>query len=400
MEYDPLHPDVIADPYPYLAHLRENDPVHKVKKRDMWILTRYEDVLAAARDAKTFSSEGLMTTLMGEFEVVPETPFFLSTDPPRHTHYRRIVNQSFNARLLRSFEPTVRELVDELLDRIGEQEEFDIIDRFTVPLPILVISDIIGVERDMQGAFRRWTTDIIESQNWPMASEPPSEADKDRVRATIKEFRGYFLDQMNEVRRRPREDFISWLVKFGDQDDALNEMEMLSILTTMLLGGSETTYKFIGNMLLALFDHPQQFQLVRDDPSLTANAVEECIRFDGPSLMIPRRTTTEAAIGGKVIPAGKVVFLCWASSSRDRSRWGTDADELNVRRNCNGHLGFGVGHHFCPGAILARSESKAALEAVIRRYSSITCKKDGLVRDKSYFIRGLAKMPVVVTRAA
>ena len=392
-EYDPFDPYCHANPHEYLRYLRDNDPVYEVKNRGFWILTRYDDVLAAVKDIETFSSAGMMKTLMGEFEIVPECPFFMSLDPPEHTRYRGLVNDTFNPRLLRTFEPNALEIVEELLDHLEGMDEVDLVQEFTNPLPVNVISDVVGVPRSDQLMFRDWMNSIIESQNWPFATEAPTEDQKEHMRGVIKDFRQYFVDQIAEVRKRPREDFISNLVKKSDTEGTLSDLEMISTLTIVLLGGSETTFKLIGSMFLALLKHPDQLEELRNDSSLVSGAVEEAVRYDGPALMLPRYTAQDAVVSGTKIPAGVPVFLGFGSANRDERKF-SNPDVYDIHRDTTGHLGFGLGHHYCLGAPLARIEAKLAVEGMLKRFSKIELIESGVVRDQSWYIRGLSNMPV------
>lgn len=390
MEYNPLAPEVKANPYPYYAALRDTAPAYYVESLDCWAISRYADVNHVLRTPQLFSSEILFTALLGEMNPVPEALSLISSDPPDHTRLRKLVNKAFTPRIVRSLRPWVQEVTRTQLDQVVGQTEFDLVTALTIPLPVIVIAEMLGVEPERRADFKRWSNDIINAANRAYSAE-----DKAQIEQSITEFRTYFEDTIAERRRTPQEDLITALVRAEEENDTLTAGEVLSLTVLLLIAGNETTTNLIGNMMLALLTHPDQLAKVQADPTLIPQVVEEALRYDGPVQGIFRQATQAVEIAGTTIPAQALVFPLFASANHDATRF-PDPERFDMSRTLDGHFGFGFGLHFCLGAQLARLEAEVALEELLARYASFSYRAEEVAHTESFFLRGLATLPLRV----
>jgi cytochrome P450 len=390
MDYNPFAPAVKENPYPYYAYLRRHAPVYQVEPFGFRAISRYNDVDYVVRNPQIFSSAALFTVMLGDLNPVPEAPSLISSDPPVHTRLRKLVNRAFTPRLISALEPRIREITSQLIAQVPGSE-FDLITDLAIPLPVIVIAEMLGVEPDRRGDFKRWSDDIVYAVN--MASGGIAEEDRARIRQSIAEFRAHFQNTIEARRQEPREDLISALVRAEEEQQALTADEILGLTTLVLIAGNETTTNLIGNAVLALLDHPAELAKVRADPSLVPNLVEETLRYDTPVQNIFRQTTGDVEMAGTTIPAGTPLLLLYGSANRDERKF-PDPDRFDVTRDTQGHLGFGYGIHYCLGAPLARLEGKVALEALLFHLPPWSRKEDSLQRVDSFLVRGVKTLPL------
>ena len=392
MDYNPFAPEVKENPYPYYAYLRRHAPAYRVEPFGFWAISRYEDVDYAVRNPQLFSSATLFEVMLGDLNPVPEAPSLISSDPPVHTRLRKLVNRAFTPRLIAALEPRIREIASQLIAQVATGSEFDLIADLTIPLPVIVIAEMLGVEPDRRDNFKRWSDDLVSAIN--MASGGIAEEDRSRIRQSIAEFRTYFQHTIEARRREPREDLISGLVRAEEEQQALTADEILGLTTLLLIAGNETTTNLIGNAVLALLDHPAELAKVRADPALVPNLVEETLRYDTPVQNIFRQTTRDVELAGTAIPAGAPLLLLYGSANRDERKF-PDPDRFDVTRDTQGHLGYGYGIHYCLGAPLARLEGKVALEALLFQLPPWSRKEDRMQRVDSFLVRGVKTLPLV-----
>ncbi len=390
MEYNPFLPEVKENPYPYYAHLREHAPAYHIEGLGFWALSRYDDVDFVLKNPSLFSSSTLLATLIGDLDPVPEAPSLVSCDPPDHTRLRKLVNKAFTPSIIRSLGPRIREVAQDLVRQIAGQSEFDLVHDLSSPLPVIVIAEMLGVEPEDRAAFKRWSDDIILATNRQYTAE-----DEQRIRTSIAEFRAYFQETIAARRKDPREDLTTALVQAEEEAQKLNEWEVLSLLTLLLVAGNETTTNLIGNMMLALCAHPDQMKQLRADLSLIPNAIEETLRYDGPVQGIPRQLTQDVEIAETTLPTGTLVFPLIASGNRDERKF-VDSERFDITRKTDGHLAFGYGIHFCLGAQLARLETQIAFEELFARFPSFSRRDETVVRVDSLIVRGPKTLPLVV----
>ena len=393
VSYFPLDDTFQQNPFPTYARLRRKDPVHWSPTVNAWVLSLYEDVDATLRDFKRFANDSRKTRGEPPPGEAPEAPSMLSLDPPDHTRMRALVSKAFTPRAVRAMEPRIEELVHELLGELPEGEPVDIIAGLAYPLPVIVIAEMIGVLPEDRDRFKRWSDVMARTLEPTITREELSEAMDARD-----ELIEYFRAVIEERRKNPREDLVSSLVAAEEEGDRLSEAEMYSTLILLLVAGNETTTNLIGNGLLALLRHPDQYQLLRDDASLTESAVEEMLRYDSPVQTDARFVLEDVELRGKVLRRGDQVLQLIGSANRD-PRVFPEPRKLDITREENNHLAFGRGIHHCLGAPLARMEGRIAFRALADRYPRIALADPAPRFRDQVVLRGLEALPVVLHRA-
>jgi len=394
MLFDPFLPGFHADPFPYYHRLREAEPVHQ-SPLGFWVLTRYDDCVAVLRDQRFGRAgfEGFLESMYGSSvpaqERLPRSMLF--QDPPDHTRLRSLVSRAFTPRVVESLRPRVQEIVDGIIDRALEARSMEVIGDLAYPLPVTVISEMLGVPAGDRDSIKGWSADIARSLDAIGLQVDPEIVERGRVaRRAMGE---YFRALLPERRRHPRNDLLSLLIAAEEQGDKLSEGELLSTCVLLYIAGHETTVNLIGNGLLALLRNPDQLRRLREEPALAASAVEELLRYDGPVQRTARFTTVDVEIGGRAIDKGAMVVTAIGAANRDPAQF-PDPDRLDLGRADNRHIAFGFGIHFCLGAPLARLEGQVALGTLARRLPSLALAADAVEWRESQVLRGLKALPV------
>lgn len=388
MDYNPLSPEAIENPYPYYAYLREQAPVYWIAPLQAWALSRYADVDFALRNPQIFSSSGFTTQTLGDLNPTPEVPWILDMNPPDHTRLRKLANKGFLPRLIRALEPRVQEITRQLIASLRSQTEGDLVSTLSGPLPTTVIAEMLGVEAERLDDFKQWSDDVVLG-----TSRPTDEAVRDRVRKSGAALRGYFERLIERRRTDPGEDVITALVRAEEERDILSASEILALAVLLLLAGNETTTNLIGNAVRNLLSHPTELAKVRADRTLVPSLVEEILRYDSPVQLLPRVTTCEVELEGGKIPAGATVFLLLGSANRDERKF-PEPDRFDVTRNPQDHVAFGYGIHYCLGAPLARLEGRIALDSLLFDCPPFTCTREHLPQIASVIVRGVQTLPL------
>jgi cytochrome P450 PksS len=386
-----------ADPFPFLARLRASEPVYRTTLPDktvVWLLTRYDDVAALLRDER-FTKSRRSALTEDQLRKLPWTPSMfrplernmLDLDPPDHTRLRSLVHKAFTPSLVEQMRSRTQAIADELLDCVVATGEMDLIKDFALPLPMTIITEILGVPAKDHNKFHRWSQAVVS-----LSSPNPTLSVLPGVWKFIRYLRQFF-----KLRRRdPQNDLVTALIKAEEAGDKLNEDELLAMVFLLLIAGHETTVNLIGNGTLALLENPNQMRKLRDEPSLIKPAVEELLRYTSPVLMTTERYARESAmIHGVMIPQGEMMLGVLGSANRDETVF-DNPNELQITREPNRHLSFGQGIHFCLGAPLARMEAQIAFTTLLRRLPELRLKNPPLsLRWRpSIFLRGLAALPV------
>ncbi|HEX8820413.1 MAG TPA: cytochrome P450 [Archangium sp.] len=367
--FDFFHPDVINNPYPYFAELREKAPLFWMKSLQVHVLSRYEDVAYVLKNPVLFSSVDIRVNGMRREDRSQLTEFnsvsnLVSSDPPIHTRLRGLVSRAFIPKRISEMEPRVRELSQGLVAEMAAQDEFDFMDGLASPLPVTIIAEMLGIEVSRRRDFKRWSDSLISSTSESLRSGKVSE---EAVR-NGQEMSAYMTEIAERRRREPRGDLISLLVQGGEGAEALSPQEVNSFAILLLLAGNETTTNLLGNSLIALIRNPEQYEWLRRDPSLKACAAvaEETLRYDSPVLGLMRRATQDVELSGGKIPAESTVMVMMASANHDPRKF-PNPERFDPRRDTNGMLSFGHGIHFCLGAPLSRLEAPVALQELMAR---------------------------------
>ena len=389
----PLDPRYIADPYPTYRKLREQDPYHQSQLTGMLIVSRYEDVDAILRDHRRFrnsdrdwSPDSLVNTSIRR----ELTPSLLSLDPPDHTRLRGLVNRAFTPRVMARMEDHVRETAHALLDEVGDSHEFDLMSNLATLLPMVVIAEMIGVPTNDRERFKTW------SDRFARVLEPNLTAEEGRlVLETADEFERYFGPIIEERRREPTDDLVSRLAQAEEDGQKLTNEETQVTLRLLLVAGNETTTNLIGNGLRALLQHPEQLQLLREQPELIPNAIEELLRYDAPVQLDGRYLAEDVEIGGKLAKKNTRIGLTIGGANRDPEQF-SDPDRLDLTREETVNISFGRGIHHCLGAPLARLEGRIAFEVLLERFDEIEFGSREPVYKPNIVLRGLRQFPIRV----
>ena len=381
---DPLSQRDRQYPYDLYKEVRLKDPVHRMRVINGWGLTRYEDVDTVLRDHRRFSNGGRSFTGLG-----PET--LLDLDPPDHTRLRSLVSKAFTPRSVAELTPRMGEIIDELLDEIGERERFDLIEDFAFPLPVIVIAEMLGVPPEDRAQFKEWSTDIA------ITVEPIIPDDLAvRLEKSTGELFEYLEGIIAAREKSPQDDMISALIAArDDEEDRLSHDELLGTLVLLLVAGNETTRNLIGNGMYALLKNPDQLQLLRDKPELIDDAIQELLRFDPPVQLDGRLVTEDVEIGGKRLRANQRVISFIGAANRDPEAF-ANPDVLDITRPKQSHLSFGRGIHYCLGAPLAILEGKLAILALLDRFPSMRLAAEPTYRDV-LVLRGVGELLVDVS---
>ncbi len=392
------HPEVRANPYPFYAQLRSQDPVHWDEELGFWVLTRYADIALVYQDPRFSRAQGLRSGYerLPESEQVIAEPVYhcfsktmFYSDPPYHTHLRGLVNKAFTPTAVEQMHPHVQRTVDKLLDALPRNGEMDFIRDFAYPLPILVIAQMLGLPAEERGQFKKWSDDLFAI----LGSVPHSPELMEGAARSLTALTDYIIELSESRRIRPGDDLLTALVEAQENGEKLTQEELVANMVILLSAGHETTINLIGNGLLALLKNPDQMQKLRNEPELVASAVEEMMRYDNPVQIAYRSAAEDVELGGKHIRAGQLVNSVLAAGNRDPERF-SEPDRFAITRDEGRNLGFGLGIHFCLGAPLVRLEAQTAFSALLQRFPKLSLATEELEWQEHPIFRGVKSLPV------
>lgn len=387
---DLLSPDFIANPYPYYDLLRQSAPILYDPDWKLWFVSTYTDISTLLRDRR-FGRD-----MEDAPKPDPRTPFgklhqnsLMEKEPPDHTRLRGLVNKAFTPGRVEALRTHIAEIAHRLLDRLYPRHEMDLLTDFAEPLPVMVIAELLGVPQDGRAFLRPWSQAIV-----AMYELAPSREDAHKANQAVSEFSTYLQTLINERRIAPREDLISALIEAEEEGNRLSEDELIATCILMLNAGHEATVNAIANGMLALFRHPEQYDLLKRSPELLKSAVEEVLRYDTPLQLFRRWVREDVVYQGFQFPKGSQLALLYAAGNRDAARF-PDPHRFDITRQDNLHLGFGAGIHYCVGAPLARLEMQVAFQALIERLPKLRLAAEMVEYRANFVIRGLKALPVL-----
>ncbi|MEV7087999.1 cytochrome P450 [Streptomyces sp. NPDC093085] len=377
-------------PYPAYAAQSSRCPVQQVLAgsggRGSYLVTGYEEAREALADPRLSKDTAAFfagkESRRGLHPAVAHS--MLATDPPDHTRLRRLVTGSFTARAVEELRPFIARATDTLLDQWAAEGPVDLVAELAVPLPVIVICELLGVPEADRAEVRRWSGDLF-------AAGAP-----DTIDAASHSLADYMARLIADKRARPGNALLDRLISARDGDDRLSEEELVSLGVLLLVAGHETTTNFLGTAVLSLLQRPSEFQRLRRRPTEVASSLDELLRFDSPVSTATFRFATEpVTLGGVEIPAGEPVLVAIGAANRDPARW-PKPDDLDLDRSAAGHLSFGHGIHRCVGAPLAKAEADIVLRKLLSRFPDIRLAVPGeeLTWRRTRLVRGLAALPV------
>ncbi len=391
-------PAFFADPYPVYHRLRSQAPVYWSDKLDCWLLTRYDDCLAALRDYRRLSNRDRMSVLLRPLGIEGSERFALVrrhfcqgvifSDPPDHSRLRTLVNKAFTPAMVEKMRPLVQQVVGELIEGMKDKNETDLIQDFAFHLPNRVRAEILGLPLEDTDKLKAWAEGMVALLGGGADPERVERGQKSLIQ--VREYLGRLIA---ERRKSPGTDLISVLILAREQDDKLSEDELLSTCSTLFSASQETTTSTIAASMLALFRQPDQLQLLRAHPEFIESAVEEFLRYDGPLQRQLRAASEDFELRGEQIKQGQMVCPVLGAANRDPEQF-PDPDRLDVTRKDNQHIAFGYGVHWCVGAPVARLEVQVAINALLRSFPNIRFNADSVERPHDYTVRSMKALPV------
>jgi cytochrome P450 len=379
-----------ANPYPVYQSLRGHSPVRYIsipanasaginQPIMAWAFLKYHDVYTALRDHETFSSESPVAGQFGPPLVL------IQDDPPRHTRFRRVVNRAFTLKRVEALEPWINKIANDLLDRIGTQET-NMVDAFTVPLPMRVIARLMGIPEEDYATFKRWSDAFLSTVG----------EDRNNRMHNVQDMVAYFGQMAVARRSQGAEDLITALVEAEVEGESLQDWEILGFCILLLIAGNETTTNLLGNLLNVLVDRPELWQHLRNDRSVVEAVIEETLRYESPVQRLFRTTTRELEFSGIKMNKGDRVTIFYGAANRDPAEFPTP-DEFRLDRDLRNHVAFGMGIHYCLGAPLARAEARIALNAFLDRYAQLSRGSSPAVRQTATpIVYGFSQLPLVM----
>ncbi len=378
-----------ADPYPVYHALRDHSPVHYIsipanassgidKPIWAWGLLKYHDVYTALRDHETFSSESPVAGQFGPPLVL------IQDDPPRHTRFRRMVNKAFTLKRVEALEPWITKIANELLDHVGTQEA-NMVDAFTVPLPMRVIARLMGIPEEDYATFKRWSDAFLSTVS----------ADRNDRMQNVQDMVAYFGQMAAARRTQGADDLITALVEAEIEGESLQDWEILGFCILLLIAGNETTTNLLGNLFNLLVDRPELWQQLQNDRSMVETVIEETLRHESPVQRLFRTATRDLEFSGVKIAKGDRVTIFYGAANRDAAEF-PHPDEFRLDRDLRNHIAFGMGIHYCLGAPLARAEARISLHAFLDRFPKIARGVAPAVRQTaSPIVFGFSQLPLV-----
>jgi len=409
MQIDILDANMWArGPWEEFRWLRKNDPVHWDEKNQLFVISKYDDLVYISKNAQLFcSGEGTRPNMPTKLSIV-------DMDEPRHGQLRKLINKGFTPRMVSKLEVYFREMTRKAVDRVAKTGRCDFVLAISVPLPLELIAELIGIDKKDRDRFHVWSDDMIASDGFyhdPVVMQRATEA--------FSEYVTYLQDAIEERKNQPRDDLMSILVhakeggllgqdtyvregareKVAEQDLEMAGDELLMFLVTLMIAGNETTRNAISGGISALIENPAERQKLVDDPSLIPLAADEIVRYVSPVLNFQRTATQDTEVRGTKIKKGQKVLLCYPSANRDEDVF-KDPDRFIADRDPNPHIGFGIGNHFCLGANLARMEIRVVLEEVLKRIPDLEYTDGPPKMHPSTLVRSFKHMPVRFTPEA
>ncbi|WP_434044076.1 MULTISPECIES: cytochrome P450 [Sorangium] len=396
--YNPFVSPHKDDPYPFYARARRSEPVFYSPVLDLWVVTRFEDVQRIARNTVDFSSHGALRGLelcpaaaRVAAEGYPIEGRIINDDPPVHTRLRAFVNQVLDLRRTAAHEPRIRAIAGELVDGFADDGSADLVSRFAKPMPLLVLSPILGLPLDDLPQIRRWIDDAVALVTRPMPEEEQVACARSRAA-----YQHHIIDIVRARRRERRNDLVSALIDVQIQGEPpLSDVEIMNLVISLIDAAGETTAHLLGTAVWLLLRDGEAWRSILREPAGIPAAVEEALRVEPPVNGLPRLCKRDVEVGGVRIPAGARVYLLYASANHDEERFEAPEQFCLARKAGERHMSFGSGIHHCPGAALARAQARIAIEVLRDRLPDLRLAGEGPPSFlPAFLVRGLTRLDV------
>ena len=389
--------EFISNPYRIYDRLRTTAPIHWADKfrSGAWLVPRYADVMAGLHDARLSSQRShnltaaLPADVQSEFSPFNEifSKFMLFLDPPQHSRLRKLVNKEFTPQMIQRQRPSIQQVVNTLLDQVAGEREMEFMAEFANPLPVRVIAAMLGIPAEDQADFQNWSDDLADFFGNATATVDIAR----RAQNSLVNLTEYFRARLPERRQNLGDDLISLLLRVEEEGEVLTVEELLAQCALLLVAGHETTRNLIGNGLLALLQHPDQYAKLKDNPALMPLAVREFARYDSPVQFSGRAAVTDFSWCGQEVRKGQTVILLLGSANHDPERF-SDPAKLEIARDEGMPLSYGHGAHYCLGAALAQLEGEIAFTTLLERTSSLRMLDDQPAWRANLSFRGLSRL--------
>ncbi|MFJ3520419.1 cytochrome P450 [Streptomyces sp. NPDC090131] len=374
----------------WLRRMRSEAPVCKDKKTGIWQVFRRADVLRVMSDTESFSSDIL--------QIVPESKEFargniMLTDPPDHRKLRKIVSTAFTPKVVRDLEPRIREIAASLLLNVSGARQFDFVQNFTYPLPMMVIAELLGIPKSDWAGMRG----MSEAQVAVAVDGPIDEEFLRSVERIGRDFNGYLADLCKSRRKRPQDDLMSRLAQAEVDGEILTDEEIVNFAGLLFLAGHLTTTVMLGNTLLCFKEYPEALHELRSNPALLRPVIDEVMRYRSPFTQVGRVTKCDVELSDVIVPKGQMILAWTLSANRDEAEVQA-ADQFDIHRDQNPHIAFGRGIHYCLGAPLAYLEAEIAIPMILEEFSEIQV---GGTEEMEFYelgIFGPKSLPIQVKR--
>lgn len=397
-DLDIMCPDALSNPYGYFAELRDKEPVVWSQRYKSWLVLDHKNCLAALRDPR-FSSNRINPFISRKLSGTDVSPlvrrafevlagWMVFKDGTEHARLRGLLARAFTPKAVLSLNARIAELSDALLSQIPRHEQFDLIEKFAIQLPSIVIAEMLGVPIEDREKFNRWSQEVA-----PVVSAGLEDRGKyDRVASGMDALVSYFRELMQRYTKEPSDNLITALLQATENGNSLSEEEILATCTLILFGGHETTANLIANSILGLLQHPEQIEVLRAPSSNMGKVVEEFLRYDGPGKAVVRVVGEDMEFAGRSMKAGQRVFLVLATANRDPAVF-ENPDALRLDRDPK-HIAFGHGAHFCMGAALARMETTIAVPKIMQALPQLRLAGGPLAWQPVFLTRALKELRV------
>jgi cytochrome P450 len=403
-DYSMLDHETQSDPFDFYALLHEECPVYQMPETGFYMVTKYEDMRRVLKDSDIFTSDIRRTSgLQGDGkanlyqDILADRGWshvqtLQRTDPPEHTRYRKLLDRVFTAKRVRGMVPYIEGVTNELIDDWIDDGETDFIAGFAMPQPGIIIAEQLGLDRSQVETFKTWADAMLATAIKPL--------NEDELRATAEielEAQHFFAKIFEDRRTSPGDDLMSGFVHaHGEDEEPLSMHELQNLMHQLITGGFETTQSALAHSMWILLRYPELQDRLRDDPSLIKSFVEEALRFESPVQGLSRMTTKDVDIGGITIPANSMVVVRYGAANRDPEKFECPNQFDLDRKNAGAHIAFGMGAHFCVGAMLARQEMVSAVTHILRRMKNIHLKTElpYPVHDTSLFFLPIREMHI------